>query len=47
MARRPLAARPLGPLGPLGLSALGLSTGHHVLTLQSMLITATANFTSR
>lgn len=32
---------------PLSPSALGLSTGHHVLTLQSMLITATANFTSR
>jgi hypothetical protein len=28
-------------------SALGLSAGHHVLALQSMLITATANFTSR
>jgi len=28
-------------------SALGLSTGHHVLTLQSMLITTTAIFTSR
>jgi subtilase family serine protease len=28
-------------------SALGLSAGHHVLTLQSMLITTTATFTSR
>ena len=28
-------------------SALGLAAGHHVLTLQSMLITTTANFTSR
>lgn len=32
---------------PLSPTALGLSTGHHVLTLQSMLITATADFTSR
>jgi subtilase family serine protease len=28
-------------------SALGLAAGHHVLTLQGMLITTTANFTSR
>jgi len=32
---------------PLSPSALGLSAGHHVLRLQSMLITTTANFTSR
>jgi hypothetical protein len=38
-------------IGPGGTSTVTdggfLSTGHHVLTLQSMLITATANFTSR
>jgi subtilase family serine protease len=32
---------------PLSPSALGLSAGHHVLTLQSMLITTTAIFTSQ
>jgi hypothetical protein len=43
-----LTASPAGTVRyPLSPSALGLSTGHHVLTLQSMLITATANFTSR
>jgi hypothetical protein len=32
---------------PLSPSALSLSAGRHVLTLQSMLITTTAVFTSR
>ncbi|MGH3153966.1 MAG: S8 family serine peptidase, partial [Streptosporangiaceae bacterium] len=43
-----LTASSAGTVGyTLSPSALGLSTGHHVLMLQSMLITATANFTSR
>jgi len=48
-----------GLLGPLGSAAgisdvvsgdnsvIGLARGHHVLTLQSMLITTTASFVSR
>jgi hypothetical protein len=31
---------------PLNLAALGLRPGHHVLTLQGMLITTTASFRS-
>jgi hypothetical protein len=43
-----LTATSAGTVGyALSPSALGLSAGHHVLTLQSMLITTTASFASR